>query len=129
MYFTAKMNKSIKYSGLPSIHKFCDLFSDKVHGRCSLQYLLYLCRDSKQVYIHHIYMEKKKLFNLMHKLTNRWHTGSKFSLVCFSDLADTLLLSHFMTLSHIHGGYTRSEQPVQAPNQVHWCCLATPKRP
>ena len=33
-----------------------------------------------------------------------------------------------MTLSHIHSGYTRSEQPVQAPNQAYWCCLATPKR-
>ena len=36
---------------------------------------------------------------------------------------------HIMTLSHIYGGYTRSEQPLQAPNQKYWCCLATPKRP
>ena len=34
-----------------------------------------------------------------------------------------------VTLSHIHSGYTHSEQPVQAPNRVYWCYLAMPKRP
>ena len=34
-----------------------------------------------------------------------------------------------MTLSHIHSGYSCSEQPVQAPNREYWCFLATPKWP
>ena len=34
-----------------------------------------------------------------------------------------------LTLSHIHSGYTSSEQPVQAPNSSVCCCLAIPKRP
>ena len=44
-------------------------------------------------------------------------------------LAKNSSWNHIMTLSHIHSGYTRSKQPVQAPNWVYWCCLATPKRP
>ena len=36
---------------------------------------------------------------------------------------------HNVTLSHIHNGYTSSEQPVQAPNSSVWCCLSTPKQP
>ena len=36
---------------------------------------------------------------------------------------------HTVTLPHIHSGYTISEQPVQAPNWMHWCYLATPKQP
>ena len=38
-------------------------------------------------------------------------------------------LNHTVTLSHIYSGYTCSEQPVQAPNRVCWCCLAMPKQP
>ena len=36
---------------------------------------------------------------------------------------------HTVSLSHIHSGYTSSEQPVQAPISSVHCCLATPKRP
>ena len=43
----------------------------------------------------------------------------------------TYLEEHADTLYHKHYGCSRleSEKPVQAPNRVYRCCLATPKRP
>ena len=36
---------------------------------------------------------------------------------------------HTVTLSHIHSGYSCSEQPVQASIQEYWVFFAMPKRP
>ena len=49
--------------------------------------------------------------------------GLQISLVTdtFSDLTNAIRVLS----TYIHSGYTRSEQPVQAPNSSVWCCLAT----
>ena len=53
----------------------------------------------------------------------------KLSKIGCSKLTRIIACNHTVTLSHIHSGYSCSEQPVQAPNQEYWCFLATPKGP